>query len=352
MPQKEFKIGTLTGFGVGRYNNWEVDPNNNEWVLPKQPIGVEIEIEGVTPEAVNKFGEYQGKSYNWDPKQDGSLRNNGIEFITRHQGLGGQRLSLALEQFFSFAQDKKKYWKPSERTGIHIHLDVRDLDLYTSFRKLLITYMIFEKPIFEFIGGDRRNNIFCLPMYKAQADLDNIGRLFLKAAANNEVTWQTLCKEFNRYSALNLQALASFGTFEFRHLQTTLERTKIVDWINIIQSLKKFALKCPLTYLELINFASNDINGLAHSIFKNSLLSQMIPGFDVEQRNRFLKQMCATGIEIAKDTFILYAPPDVERRKENNEDRVVDAWEDGEVVRKRTKGLINKFFDKNPNLKE
>jgi len=46
----------------------------------------------------------------------------------------------------------------------------------------------------------------------------------------------------SKYSALNSNSLATFGTLEFRHMAGTVDINKISDWINILLQLKVAAI--------------------------------------------------------------------------------------------------------------
>jgi len=193
-------------------------------------LGVEVEVENCPKTSNTKDPE----GLYWAAKEDHSLRNNGMEFVFA-EPLFGADVVRALHYICNKATNNK--WAISERTGIHVHVDVRNMEL-EKFQNMCILYALTEHLIYEWIGDRRDRNIHCLPWYAADADLERICMLF-----NSE---QPLALEavrnLNRYAGLNLNSLASFGTAEFRQLKTTFDVKRILTWINILLSLKKAAV--------------------------------------------------------------------------------------------------------------
>ena len=186
-------------------------------------IGIEIEIEGVGANSINLYEV-------WEPKEDGSLRNSGVEYVSCP--IKGKRISFALNQFFG-SINKGFHFSP--RTSIHIHLNV--LDLYPrQVGAIIMVHNVFEKLLYRFIGGDRDKNNFCVPICES-----NTGDHFLKTFLSEDYRPQSY--EHIRYSGLNMDAIRKFGSLEFRHLGGTSDTFKIVKWINLIFRLKDYAMR-------------------------------------------------------------------------------------------------------------
>jgi hypothetical protein len=190
-------------------------------------LGVEVEVERCKS---NSFRS-PNAAY-WTPKEDNSLRNGGMEFVFS-EPLFGTDVIQAISWLFDTA--KEKGWTISERTGIHVHMDVRGMDL-DKFQNLVILYALLEPAIYRWVGDGRDRNIHCLPWYVADSDLDVISKIFKDP--KNGVAY---IKSIHRYAGLNLASMATFGTIEFRHLKTTFDRERMNTWINMILSLKKAA---------------------------------------------------------------------------------------------------------------
>lgn len=182
-------------------------------------IGIEIEVENLDGKAIPYAM--------WQTKPDGSLRNNGLEFVSHP--LKGKRIHFALNQFFDYLC-KGAHFSP--RTSIHIHVNVLNLTQH-QIAGMLMAYVVVEKLMYKFAGGDRDKNNFCVPM--GEVYVPNLLKIF--------ITEPLVLPNYenNRYLGLNIDAIRKFGTLEFRHLGGTKDKTRIVQWINLVLSLKKFA---------------------------------------------------------------------------------------------------------------
>lgn len=183
-------------------------------------IGVEVELENLDANAVPELF--------WRRITDGSLRNNGAEFITNP--IRAWRIENALNQLFNNVNSDIEF---SHRTSIHIHLNIRTLTM-DEIRSLVLLYILFEKPLFEYAGKERYENIFCVPLN--EFDLTHrLENLF-----QNGIDYLS---DWEKYTALNLNPISSKGTIEFRHLKGTKDIKHIINWINLILCLKIAALK-------------------------------------------------------------------------------------------------------------
>ena len=192
-------------------------------------LGVEVEVEGCKkglPTSNSSTGY-------WLSKEDHSLREGGREFVFAEPLFGADAVA-AINYLCDEAIAQK--WVISERTGIHVHMDMRNMEV-EKFQNFCILYALTERLIYGWVGEGRDKNIHCLPWYMADGDIDYIGQVF-----RNPKEALPLIKNLNRYSGLNLASLATFGTAEFRQLKTTFNKARILMWINIILSLKKAAI--------------------------------------------------------------------------------------------------------------
>lgn len=189
-------------------------------------IGVEIEVEGCS----RKLPNTRSESGYWTPKEDHSLREGGMEFVFT-EPLFGADVVAAIN--FLCDQALALRYKISERTGIHVHMDTRGMEV-EKFQNFCILYALTERLLYNWVGDKRESNIHCLPWYMADGDLGSIGAIF-----KNPKEAPAIIKNINRYSGLNLNCLLTFGSAEFRQLKTTFDPKRILDWINIILSLKQ-----------------------------------------------------------------------------------------------------------------
>jgi hypothetical protein len=160
------------------------------------------------------------------------------------------------------------------RTGLHVHIDVRNLEA-NELLTMFVYYALFEPVIFQWVGDRREGSIFCMPLYKAEGVLPQI----IDAISAPAGVMKSVAAKIDRYAAFNLNSLSKFGTVEFRHMQTTFNTDRVIKWINICQSFKKYAKNNPLKPDELLMELSK--NGYA-----NTLASILGPQLSAELWNR------------------------------------------------------------------
>lgn len=207
-------------------------------VLPKCRIGLEFEFENVSARALESKKAVEKILPFYHLTKDDSLRNNGLEFVFREPMFGKDAVS-AVHELCQWAQEQG--YVSSKRTGIHVHLDVRDVEP-SQLVGMLLMYAIYEPAIYNWIGDARDENIFCLPWYQAEGGVIEVTRVIQAATTTTSETEKNLLKEetkrVSRYAGLNLNALHKYGSIEWRHLKTTADASRIIAWINICQMFK------------------------------------------------------------------------------------------------------------------
>lgn len=182
-------------------------------------VGIEVEAEQALPM----------KDFFWVVEKDNSLRGDGAyEFKTRY----GRRTLGAIQSLkllCDFA--KKNEFSFSERTSIHVHIDVRRFRTQ-NIRNLLQLYLLFEDALFKYAGEWRAENIFCVPVSKLEV---------LSFAKFQDIV--EYIHNWNKYSALNLAAIPVFGSVEFRHMEGNCDFERISAWIVMLQCLVYSAWK-------------------------------------------------------------------------------------------------------------
>lgn len=192
--------------------------------VPKTLLGIEVEVENVLkidPNIPLLF---------WVPKNDGSLRNRGIEFVTPG-AINAASVEPAFRLLFDGLNPDVDF---SLRTSIHIHLDVRQLTMKQALG-LLLTYTALENLLFKFVGLNRRTNIFCVPI--TESGLLN----FL--TENPTRVLHSIDQYWSKYTALNLLPMVNLGTMEFRHMPGTKNLGHILTWIDLLCRLKRHAYR-------------------------------------------------------------------------------------------------------------
>ena len=201
-------------------------------------VGLEVELEGV------KFNSEEVSA--WCPLlqlvHDDSLRGDSGEIIFSVP-LRGNDVSVAVKAIESLLLKKKMRPILSERLSVHVHLDMRDMEV-DMLKRFLATYLSVERVLYHYCGHNRENNIFCVPMYKSSDTIDNIA-ILLETKTTGEF-YNVLANYFGdsrRYGGLNLAALLAHGSIEFRMMRGLWRKQDILNWINIILSIKKYAIK-------------------------------------------------------------------------------------------------------------
>ena len=194
-----------------------------EWCTTQGMIGIEIEVENIT-------NSLHPLAY-WDVKADGSLRNNGVELVS--VPLQIKQVQLALEHVYNVLTEHNK---PdfSNRTSVHIHVNCRDLTQNQIYNFILL-YALFEKHFYSLAGNKRMNSIFCVPLFRTN-QLNVIDNVVYELSPN----WHKYCG-INLLPLYQNQVTQGYGTIEFRHLYGTSNQREILEWINDILCLRKYA---------------------------------------------------------------------------------------------------------------
>lgn len=193
-------------------------------------VGIEVEVENVPPLEINQID-------GWDIKNDGSLRDNGREFVTKF-GLILENVPEILDNLFDIMAVYKTYFTFNERTSIHVHLDVRKLSS-EELKSLIVLYTIFEDSLFKLAGESRKHNIFCVPI--RYIDIGTIG---------DNRYFSGIVMLWKKYSAMNLCRIADFGTVEFRHMEGHKNKLRVVEWVFILAALLDYCRTIPFESLK------------------------------------------------------------------------------------------------------
>lgn len=198
------------------------DRNEHRLDRFKAPItGIEIEVEHVDRDDVQ-----DRLCAAWTSATDGSLRNGGVEFISKP--LEPAYIESALHHLYTRTFDDNIHFSP--RTSVHAHLDCRKLTFEQLFN-IVILYQCFESLLYSFAGNERKKSIYCIPLSNSSFYLEFAKSMQLKEFPS-----------WNKYTGLNLARLHEIGTIEFRHLRGTYDYKLICTWLEILYKLYNFAI--------------------------------------------------------------------------------------------------------------
>lgn len=89
----------------------------------------------------------------------------------------------------------------------------------------------------NYCGKERKGNRFCLRLQDAEGNLQ-----FVHYLIKNHIKEMRLVNENNmRYSAINLAAIAKYGSLEFRSMRGTLDVPTLHNWVSALIQLKNYA---------------------------------------------------------------------------------------------------------------
>lgn len=201
-------------------------------------IGIEVEVERVLRTS-NLFS--LGDNFLWNNIEDGSLRNNGREFVSIP--IKGDSIPYALNILNTTLHKEKGCvaHEFTDRTSVHVHMNGRDLT-FEQFANLVLTYIVVEPLLYSFVGGDREKNIFCVPITQSSM-LRTVALLFNGFETGDTSDVSSALSSWYKYTGFNLLPILSYGTIEYRHMLGTSDEELLSKWINLIFSIKNFAIK-------------------------------------------------------------------------------------------------------------
>lgn len=232
-----------------------VDKNINILHL-KTKIGIEVEVE-------NLFKWPEKELICWQTREDGSLRNNGAEFVS--YPISGNKIVFALSELFQWLPDSIDF---SERTSIHIHLNIRPFNC-EQLLNLIYLYIVFERLLYDFASPERYKNIFCVP----------IGETRLPSLIQDALQYKSMAviiDSWDKYSGLNLLPVRTFGTVEFRQMRGHRNINKMLNWINILLQLHHMSKKGNFSMeIQMLNTTSA-YEQFVVQIFGDQLAAQLV----------------------------------------------------------------------------
>jgi hypothetical protein len=234
-PLKDhFKWRELTRFGsLEDYKQvYPVVYDSWNFVNKKLKVGIEVEVEQVRRDLPDRWPHF------WTIKEDGSLRNQGLEFITAP--IVDDEIAYTVNWLFANLPIRADF---SERTSIHVHVNCRNRST-GDILNIMLLYLVFEKLLYQFAGPERYKNIFCVPIQETKLPI-----ILSNYLANGR--FGDLLQGWAKYSGLNLLPLKTLGSIEFRHMQGHRDPVYLLNWINILYRLYNSA--CDYEFRELFN---------------------------------------------------------------------------------------------------
>jgi len=202
----------------------------------KNLLGVEVEVEGVN------LCEIEG----WIFTNDGSLRGESAEYVLPRPS-SYKETEEGLTTLEEKLNDRSV---PSHRTSVHIHINITDMKPEHVLNFICLYYLV-EPSLLAWCGENRTGNMFCLGVKDAEYPLQA-----LKDAVNCN-NLQNINSGKLRYAALNLKALLTYGSLEFRSLRGVVDKDTIQKWIDCLLTLRTFAQQFN-TPIQVLNYCTTE----------------------------------------------------------------------------------------------
>lgn len=246
-------------------------------IQPSLIFGVELEAEGVEEGLRHMVSEEL-----LEVTTDGSLRNNGVEVVTRE--LFGKDAVKAVTEGCRLLQRANAV--VNHRTGLHVHLNVVGFSV-EDLVSLLVAVAIAEPSLYNYVGEERRNNIYCLPI----GDTDNLLTYLndIKYCKRNPDIRRAI-ESTQKYSGFNILPILTQGSVEFRQHPGTIDETEVLRWVNILMGIHRVA-----TQWDAVELSNLPTMQLREVLFPRSTLADMVCPLDVAP------QLIERGRMTAKD---------------------------------------------------
>lgn len=223
-------------------------------------VGIEVEVENV-PIYLDHLRPM------WCRVEDNSLRNDGWEYVSAP--LKGADIEYALRRLYSELKHFNPKYTFSGRTSIHVHMNARTMTCEQA-AALLLLYVVFEKTLFRFVGGNRDKNHHCVPL--SESPLTQMVVAIINGKVSPEQGWM-------KYTAVNILPLSGKGTIEFRQLAGTADVDRIMTWVHLLMCLKLYCYR--RSYKEVIDEIVS-LNTKSHYLgFANAVFGEYTKQLDI-----------------------------------------------------------------------
>lgn len=190
----------------------------------KGDVGIEIEVEGENLPHTDKY---------WKMEADGSLRNDpeSMEYVLAKPSTLEQA-RIALKYLEVMYKKHNTNVHDSVRAGVHVHINVQDLNIVELYNFMTV-YIILEDLLTKYCGEFREGNLFCLRTGDAEFLLHQL------AEAARTKRFNRLVTDDLRYASMNVKALGTYGSLEFRAMRGTRDLNTIYKWAEILLNLRE-----------------------------------------------------------------------------------------------------------------
>lgn len=233
-------------------------------------VGIEIEME------LNRsLAQSNHCPSVWRIETDGSLRNNGYEFVLR-KPIPRKDIVPTLQDLLHYVESvENNNILPSIRAGVHIHLNVQDLTI-GQVLNFMMCYYLLETALLRTCGENREGNLFCL----RNQDANNT--IFALEQVIAQRSFFEAHSDQYRYAALNFQSLFTYGSLEFRSLATQPDLANLKPWVDVLLQLKDSAVKINNPIEALLDISGDGPAYWAEKILGSHFKSLQYPEMEID----------------------------------------------------------------------
>lgn len=187
-------------------------------------VGIEVEVEGHNLPVTQKY---------WKMEEDGSLRGESKEYVLEKPSTLAQA-RLALKYLGVMYNKHESVVHDSVRAGVHVHINVQKLNIIELYNFMTV-YIILEDLLTKYCGESREGNMFCL----RTGDAEYLLHKLIEVAGNKR--FNQLVTDDLRYASMNVKALGTYGSLEFRAMRGTRDLDAIYVWAEMLLGLREVA---------------------------------------------------------------------------------------------------------------
>lgn len=198
-------------------------PATERFLRTHPAVGIELEYENF---GSLRSAEVQEGNY-WVATLDGSLRNGGVELVSRPLLLPDIDEALSRAEAIVTASGATA----TTRCGLHMHMNMRPYSIGQVW-SLTCLYALIEPSIYQMYAVGREDSMFGVPLW-----LNTMQQNALFAdicTARSRPVPRATVGTTSKYSAFNLSALQVFGTIEMRQPYCTNDFAAIRSWTDFV----------------------------------------------------------------------------------------------------------------------
>lgn len=180
-------------------------------------VGVEVEVESNRLDITSVEELIDQHQLPYTRVSEGSLRAGTMGWEVKTSGNDGQPAATVYQHLRGLAQllhGSTGIW----RAAIHCHVDCRDFDEVATSKLLSVLYC-FDEHLFDRHSPHRIESNFCVPLRNVAPTVHSSITSMRNGTHPRHLRW-------NKYTSCNMHALNTFGTVEFRHMQTPAGATQ------------------------------------------------------------------------------------------------------------------------------